>query len=196
MGIVLDVDPDAHHPVVVSLVPGKAADGCKRIGVGDKLVAVAGQPTQGKTFNEVRDLIVGPVGSTVTLDFRGVAGEYKCDLVRGSVHPPQPQPQPEFELEAEAPAPVRLARPAPLPAARPRRSPPSSAARIRPSPRSTSAMSPDTYRALAVEAAHEAPRGRASTRGGRCAGRRPADSPAGGDVRSLLRESQRLIIAP
>jgi C-terminal processing protease CtpA/Prc len=105
VGIVLDVDPDAHHPVVVSLVPGKAADGCKRIGVGDRLVAVAGQATQGKTFNEVRDLIVGPVGSTVRLNFQGSSGDYQCDLVRGSAPPP---PQPEF-IEAEEPAHVRPA---------------------------------------------------------------------------------------
>jgi hypothetical protein len=98
VGIVLDVDPDAHHPVVVSLVPGKAADGCKRIGVGDKLVAVAGQATSGKTFNEVRDLIVGPVGSTVSLNFQGPAGAYQVDLVRGSTG----FTEPEFDAPAVA----------------------------------------------------------------------------------------------
>jgi hypothetical protein len=83
VGIVLDFYPHVRHPVVVSLMLGKAADRCKRIGIGDKLIAVAGQTTQGKTFYEVRDLIIGPVGSTVTLNFQGIASEYKCDLVRG-----------------------------------------------------------------------------------------------------------------
>ena len=106
VGIVLDVDPDAHHPVVVSLVPGKAADGCKRISVGDKLIAVAGQATRGRTFNQVRNLIIGPVGSTVSLNFQGAAGDYRCDLVRGSV--PQPQSQPEYEIEPEMTAPAQV----------------------------------------------------------------------------------------
>ncbi len=98
VGIVLDVDPDAHHPVVVSLVPGKAADGCKRIGVGDKLVAVDGQATSGKTFDEVRDLIVGPAGSSVSLNFQGPAGAYQVELVRGSTG----LPEPDFDAPAVA----------------------------------------------------------------------------------------------
>ena len=106
VGIVLDVEPDAHHPVVVSLVPGKAAEACGRIAVGDRLLAVAGQPTLHLTFNDVRDLIVGPVGTPVRLDFQGPEGDYHVDLVRGAVRPD--------DLTAATPPPQQLtARPQP-----------------------------------------------------------------------------------
>jgi hypothetical protein len=83
VGIVLEFGAD-NFPVVQNLIPGKAAHACSKIIIGDRLIRIGSHPTEYKSFNQVRELIVGPTGSLVTLGFRGVSGEYECEnLVRG-----------------------------------------------------------------------------------------------------------------
>ncbi len=85
VGIVLEFHTE-DLPVVQNLISGKAAHACGKISIGDRLVCVGSQSTENKSFNQIRDLIVGPVGSKVTLRFRGASGEYEChDLLRGSI---------------------------------------------------------------------------------------------------------------
>jgi C-terminal processing protease CtpA/Prc len=87
VGIVLEFGTGTEHfPVVQNLIPGKAAYACGKITIGDLLVRIGSHPTEYASFNQVRDLIVGPIGSRVTLSFRGASGEYQCEnLVRGPV---------------------------------------------------------------------------------------------------------------
>lgn len=83
VGIVLEFGTE-HFPVVQNLIPGKAAHACGKITIGDRLIRIGSQPTEYKSFNQVRELIVGPTGSLVTLSFHGASGEYQCEnLVRG-----------------------------------------------------------------------------------------------------------------
>jgi hypothetical protein len=85
VGIVLEFGGE-HLPVVKNLIPGKAAYACGKIVIGDRLVRIGTQPTEYKSFSQVRELIVGPTGSLVTLSFCGASGEYQCEnLVRGSI---------------------------------------------------------------------------------------------------------------
>lgn len=85
VGIVLEFQVE-DLPIVQNLIPGKAAYSCGKIAIGDKLVRVGSQLTEHKGFSQIRDLIVGPIGSRVTLCFRGASGEYECeDLIRGSL---------------------------------------------------------------------------------------------------------------
>ena len=83
VGIVLEFNSD-DLPIVQNLLPGKAAHACGKISIGDRLTRVGSQSTENKSFNQIRDLIVGPIGSRVSLSFRGVCEEYVCEnLLRG-----------------------------------------------------------------------------------------------------------------
>jgi C-terminal processing protease CtpA/Prc len=85
VGIVLEFQVD-DLPVVQNMIPGKAAYACGKIAIGDRLTRVGLQSTENKGFSQIRDLIVGPIGSRVTLCFRGMSGEYQCkNLKRGSL---------------------------------------------------------------------------------------------------------------
>jgi hypothetical protein len=85
IGIVLEFGTGTeHYPVVQNLIPGRAAYACGKIGIGDRLVRIGSHSTEFKNFNQVREQIVGPTGSLVTLSFCGASGEYNCEnLVRG-----------------------------------------------------------------------------------------------------------------
>jgi hypothetical protein len=87
VGIVLEFGPDLDHPKVSSLVPGKSAGACGLIKIGDVLMGVDGTSTQKKTFDGIRNMIIGPVGTYVSLSFQGSDGAYECEnLLRGNVH--------------------------------------------------------------------------------------------------------------
>ena len=85
IGIVLEFGTGTEHfPVVQNLIPGRAAYACGKITIGDRLVRIGSHSTEYQNFNQVRELIVGPTGSLVTLSFCGASGEYNCEnLVRG-----------------------------------------------------------------------------------------------------------------
>ena len=87
VGIVLEFSTDSDYPAVSSLVPGKSANACGLIKIGDVLKSVDRVSTQKKTFDEIRGMIAGPVGTHVSLSFQGSQGEYECDkLLRGNVN--------------------------------------------------------------------------------------------------------------
>jgi C-terminal processing protease CtpA/Prc len=86
VGIVLEFSSDLDHPKVSSLVPGKSASACGLIKIGDVLMRVDSLSTQKRTFDEIRSMIAGPVGTYVSLSFQGSEGAYECEkLVRGNV---------------------------------------------------------------------------------------------------------------
>ncbi len=69
---------------IVSLTEGGPAKACELIRVGDFLVAVDETPTIGKGIQDVRPLIVGPVGSSVVLRFQrpGVTESFSVKITR------------------------------------------------------------------------------------------------------------------
>jgi C-terminal processing protease CtpA/Prc len=71
--------------VVDEVIPGSAAHGHGGIEVGDTLVSVDGNGVQGKDLSEVRNMIVGPLGTQVTLGLFSASenGKYKVTLSRG-----------------------------------------------------------------------------------------------------------------
>ncbi len=86
VGIVLEFNTDSDHPTVSSLVPGKSANACGLIKIGDVLLSVDGISTQKRAFDDIRSMIAGPVGTYVSLSFEGSDGAYECEkLLRGSV---------------------------------------------------------------------------------------------------------------
>jgi hypothetical protein len=87
VGIVLEFHSDSDYPTVSSLVPGKSANACGIIKIGDVLKSVDRISTQKKTFDEIRSMIAGPVGTYVSLSFQGSQGAYECEkLLRGNVN--------------------------------------------------------------------------------------------------------------
>ena len=85
--MVLDFRPGTDHPIVASLLPGRSARNCGRIAVGDTLLRVDNVSTEHKGLDEVRSMIAGPVGSTVSLAFENRSGVYEVDrLVRGEIN--------------------------------------------------------------------------------------------------------------
>jgi C-terminal processing protease CtpA/Prc len=86
--------------IVLNTIPGGSAHECRKITPGDHLLGVLDReksndimPTSGLTFNEIKDLIVGPRRSKISLKMRRSQGSvetetYVCDdLVRESVLP-------------------------------------------------------------------------------------------------------------
>ena len=97
VGIVLDFKADSEHPSVSSLVPGRSAKTCGRIRIGDLLLSVDQKSTSSKTFEEIRAMIAGPVGTYVSLTFQGAEGIYECEnLLRGIVKDSSP---PELQVK-------------------------------------------------------------------------------------------------
>ena len=88
--------------IVLNTIPGGSAHECGKITPGDHLLGVLDHercddfmPTSGLEFNEIKDLIVGPRGSKISLRMRRSQGSvetgiYICDdLVRESLLPAQ-----------------------------------------------------------------------------------------------------------
>ncbi len=87
VGIVLEFGTESDYPTVSSLVPGKSANACGLIKIGDVLMSVDRISTEKRTFDEIRSMIAGPVGTHVSLSFQGSQGAYECEnLVRGNVN--------------------------------------------------------------------------------------------------------------
>ena len=85
VGMALALDPAGRHiPLVTALVQDMPAATCGRIAVGDRLIAVDKEPTQGHSLTCVHDLILGAVGTTVRLRLRRPAREYEVELVRSA----------------------------------------------------------------------------------------------------------------
>eukprot|EP00802_Teleaulax_amphioxeia_P019476 Tamp_19711.p2 GENE.Tamp_19711~~Tamp_19711.p2 ORF type:complete len:142 (+),score=19.03 Tamp_19711:162-587(+) len=70
---------------VKSLLPGSPAAKCGKIKVGDIILKVDGDDVYGKKLAELAEVLLGPTGSKVTLEFRDCAKgkEYKVVLERG-----------------------------------------------------------------------------------------------------------------
>jgi hypothetical protein len=92
-----------------SKVPGGSADRCARIRPLDIIVSVNGAAVRGRSLQELRDLILGPPGSHLTLTFfrdasstgGSRAEQLDVQLVRGS-----PQYLASLSVHAPAPAPA------------------------------------------------------------------------------------------
>ena len=76
------------HPTVLRVLdgPGRAA-GLKP---GDEIVAIDGKPTTGKTFEQVRNSIRGPQGSSVRITVKrpGESGTQDFHMARGQIQAP------------------------------------------------------------------------------------------------------------
>jgi len=68
--------------IVDNLVQGSPAELCGKINVGDFLVNVGEEAVEFLATDEIVDMIVGPVGSDVTLTFEGADGLYEVTLTR------------------------------------------------------------------------------------------------------------------
>jgi len=76
------------HPTVLRVLDGPArASGLKP---GDEIVAIDGQPTSGKTFEQVRNSIRGPRGSSVRITIKrpGDSAAQDFDVARGQIQAP------------------------------------------------------------------------------------------------------------
>ena len=91
--------------IVLNTIPGGSAHECGNITPGDHLLGVCDHqrgedftPTSGLEFNDIKNLIVGPRGSKISLKMRRSQGSvetgvYICDgLVRESLVPVQSLP--------------------------------------------------------------------------------------------------------
>lgn len=91
--------------IVLNTIPGGSAHECGKITPGDHLLGVLDHekgndftPTSGLEFNEIKNLIIGPRGTRISLKMRRSQGNvetgvYICDdLVRESVVPLQSHP--------------------------------------------------------------------------------------------------------
>jgi carboxyl-terminal processing protease len=63
-------------PVVTDLIQGLPADKAG-LQIGDQILALDGQPTKGKTYDEVTQALRGQTGSPVTVSIRAISGETK-----------------------------------------------------------------------------------------------------------------------
>mmetsp|Transcript_51712 Transcript_51712/g.121322 ORF Transcript_51712/g.121322 Transcript_51712/m.121322 type:complete len:154 (+) Transcript_51712:360-821(+) len=80
---------------VYDVVNGTSAWECGRIEKGDQLIGINGNPVSGNKLAHVKPLIVGRIGSTVTLSFRrkyGARSEYTITLIRGAERIGKPTP--------------------------------------------------------------------------------------------------------
>jgi hypothetical protein len=90
-----DLDPDASDGVgqnkvfIKSVVPGGACDRDGSIQVGDTVLSVNGENVVGLTVADIRERIVGPIGSQVSITLEsGATGEiFERVLVRGNAQP-------------------------------------------------------------------------------------------------------------
>lgn len=76
------------HPTVLRVLDGPArTSGLKP---GDEIVAIDGQPVSGKSFEQVRNTIRGPQGSTVKITIKrpGGSGTQDFNVARGQIQAP------------------------------------------------------------------------------------------------------------
>lgn len=74
---------------IVAPMPGSPAEAAG-LRAGDVIVAVAGQPVQGKDQQEALELVRGPAGTTITLTIRrvGVADPFTVEVMRQKIPMP------------------------------------------------------------------------------------------------------------
>jgi hypothetical protein len=90
VGVGLQLDAQGRF-VITQLAPGGPAE-CNKVPLGGVLRAVDGRPVAGLTMDQVRGLIVGPVGSEVTLTIETEGGSAGFVLVRAPLGGPSPVP--------------------------------------------------------------------------------------------------------
>ncbi|MFI5268305.1 MAG: S41 family peptidase, partial [Chloroflexota bacterium] len=76
------------HPTVLRVLDGPArSSGLKP---GDEIVAIDGKPTRGQTFEQVRNTIRGPQGSSVKITVKrpGDSAPHDFDVARGQIQAP------------------------------------------------------------------------------------------------------------
>lgn len=78
---------------IVELIEGGAAKMSNKLLVGDHILKIAGKETKGLTMPQVRDLIVGPPGSVVTLCVNRKVDDHEqafdIDLTREEIRTPR-----------------------------------------------------------------------------------------------------------
>ncbi|EKX38951.1 hypothetical protein GUITHDRAFT_143937, partial [Guillardia theta CCMP2712] len=85
VGLLMQFDPTALCVVIKGCVKGGAADRDGRIEASDVIVAVDGVEARDKSIEQVREMIIGPQGSSVTLKLKKAQGEtLESVLVRGT----------------------------------------------------------------------------------------------------------------
>lgn len=95
-----DLDPDLgsvnNKVFIKSVVPGGACDRDGVVQVGDSMLAVNGENVVGLSVAEIRERIVGPIGSEVSIALEsGASGQvYERVLVRGNAQAATQAPQP------------------------------------------------------------------------------------------------------
>lgn len=83
VGVVVKARRGEDRLFVASMHPGGPADLCGRIFEGDELMAIDGVRTQGKTYEELADLMLGSLGTPVSLEFARGGRAVTVNLVRG-----------------------------------------------------------------------------------------------------------------
>jgi len=92
IGLLMQQDGGAESPVFIkSVVAGGACERDGSISVGDGVLAVNGERVIGSSVASIRERIVGPIGSTVTVTFESSkTGEvYERTLMRGNAQAQQ-----------------------------------------------------------------------------------------------------------